>query len=116
MSGATVGAADGCWLNLADWLLPRAEKSTLFDAVLALNYASKSQALAELGSILQEATTESPRQGPWEDPLGCLWSSGPNPIIPRCPNGHRKRALRVVGRRYGRREAERHDRAVSADL
>ena len=22
MSGATVGAADGCWLNLADWLLP----------------------------------------------------------------------------------------------
>ena len=67
MSGATVGAADGCWLNLADWSLPRAEKSTLFDAVLALNYASKSQALAELGSILQEATTESPRQGPWEE-------------------------------------------------
>jgi hypothetical protein len=54
-------------LNLADWLLPRAEKSTLFDAVLALNYASKSQALAELGSILQDATTESPRQGPWEE-------------------------------------------------
>ena len=27
MSGVTVGAADGCWLNLADWLLPRAEKS-----------------------------------------------------------------------------------------
>jgi enoyl-CoA hydratase/carnithine racemase len=67
MSGAAVGADDGCWLNLADWLLPRAEKSTLFDAVLALNYASKARALAELGTILQEATSESPRKGPWEE-------------------------------------------------
>jgi enoyl-CoA hydratase/carnithine racemase len=67
MSGATVGAADGCWLNLADWLLPRAEKSALFEAVLGLTYASKEAALSEIGAILHQATSESPRQGPWEE-------------------------------------------------
>jgi enoyl-CoA hydratase/carnithine racemase len=66
MSGATVGAADGCWLNLADWLLPRAEKSALFEAVLGLTYASKEAALSEIGAILHQATSESPTQGPWE--------------------------------------------------
>jgi enoyl-CoA hydratase/carnithine racemase len=66
MSGATVGAADGCWLNMADWLLPRAEKSALFEAVLGLTYASKEAALSEIGAILHQATSESPRQGPWE--------------------------------------------------
>jgi len=67
MSGATVGAADGCWLNLADWLLPRAEKSALFETVLGLTYASKESALCEIGTILHEATSESPRHGPWEE-------------------------------------------------
>ena len=67
MSGATVGAADGCWLNLADWLLPRAEKSALFEAVLGLTYASKEAALSEIGAILHQATSESPREGPWEE-------------------------------------------------
>ncbi len=67
MSGATVGAADGCWLNLADWLLPRAEKSELFEAVLGLSFASKETALSEIGEILHQATSESPRQGPWEE-------------------------------------------------
>ncbi len=67
MSGATVGAADGCWLNLADWLLPRAEKSALFEAVLGLTFVSKETALSEIGEILYRATSESPRQGPWEE-------------------------------------------------
>ncbi len=67
MSGATVGAADGCWLNLADWLLPRAEKSALFEAVLDLSFASKETALSEIGEILHQATSELPRQGPWEE-------------------------------------------------
>ena len=67
MSGVTVGAADGCWLNLADWLLPRAEKSQLFEAVLGLNYASREAALSEIGAILHRATSELPRQGPWEE-------------------------------------------------
>lgn len=67
MSGATVGAADGCWLNLADWLLPRAEKSALFEAVLGLSFASKETALSEIGETLYQATSESPRQGPWEE-------------------------------------------------
>ena len=67
MSGVTVGAADGCWLNLADWLLPRAEKSKLFEAVLGLNYASREAALSEIGAILHRATSELPRQGPWEE-------------------------------------------------
>lgn len=67
MSGVTVGAADGCWLNLADWLLPRAEKSQLFEAVLGLNYASREAALSEIGVILHRATSELPRQGPWEE-------------------------------------------------
>jgi len=67
MSGATVGAADGCWLNLADWLLPRAEKSALFETVLGLTYVSKESALSEIGTILHEATSESPRHGPWEE-------------------------------------------------
>jgi enoyl-CoA hydratase/carnithine racemase len=67
MSGATVGAADGCWLNLADWLLPRAEKSALFEAILGLTYASKESALSEIGAILHQATSESPREGPWEE-------------------------------------------------
>ena len=66
MSGATVGAADGCWLNLADWLLPRAEKAAVFDAVLGLNLSSKEQALSEIGALLHQASAESPRQGPWE--------------------------------------------------
>ena len=67
MSGATVGAADGCWLNLADWLLPRADKSALFEAVLGLTFVSKEIALSEIGEILYRATSESPRQGPWEE-------------------------------------------------
>ena len=67
MSGATVGAADGCWLNLADWLLPRAEKSALFEAVVGLTFSSKEIALSEIGEILYQATSESPRQGPWEE-------------------------------------------------
>jgi len=67
MSGATVGAADGCWLNLADWLLPRAEKSALFETVLGLTYVSKESVLSEIGTILHEATSESPRHGPWEE-------------------------------------------------
>ncbi len=67
MSGATVGAADGCWLNLADWLLPRAEKAALFEAVLGLTYESKESALSEIGAILHQATSESPRHGPWEE-------------------------------------------------
>ena len=67
MSGVTVGAADGCWLNLADWLLPRAEKSKLFEAVLGLNYASREAALSEIGAILHRATSELPKQGPWEE-------------------------------------------------
>ena len=66
MSGSTVAAADGCWLNLADWLLPRAEKPALFEAVLGLTYSSKEAALSEIGTILYEATSESPTQGPWE--------------------------------------------------
>ena len=66
MSGATVGAADGCWLNLADWLLPRAEKSALFEAVLGLSFASKETALSAIGETLYQATSELPRQGPWE--------------------------------------------------
>ena len=67
MSGASVGAADGCWLNLADWLLPRAEKSALFEAVLGLTFASKEIALSEIGEILYRATSELARQGPWEE-------------------------------------------------
>ena len=63
MSGATVGAADGCWLNLADWLLPRAERSALFEAVLGLSFASKETALSEIGEILHRATSESPDKG-----------------------------------------------------
>jgi enoyl-CoA hydratase/carnithine racemase len=66
MSGSTVAAADACWLNLADWLLPRAEKPALFEAVLGLTYSSKEAALSEIGAILFEATSESPTQGPWE--------------------------------------------------
>ena len=66
MSGSTVAATDGCWLNLADWLLPRAEKPALFEAVLGLTYSSKEAALSEIGTILYEATSESPTQGPWE--------------------------------------------------
>ena len=67
MSGVTVGAADGCWLNLADWLLPRAEKSQLFEAVLGLTYTSREAALSEIGVILHRATSELPEQGPWEE-------------------------------------------------
>ena len=66
MSGSTVAAADACWLNLADWLLPRAEKPALFEAVLGLTYSSKEAALSEIGAILYEATSESPTKGPWE--------------------------------------------------
>jgi enoyl-CoA hydratase/carnithine racemase len=66
MSGSTVAAADACWLNLADWRLPRAEKPALFEAVLGLTYSSKEAALSEIGAILYEATSESPTKGPWE--------------------------------------------------
>ncbi len=75
MGGATVGAADGCWLNLADWLLPRSEKSALFDAVLDLTFSSKENALSEIGEILHQATSESPRRGPWEEHGARLGSS-----------------------------------------
>jgi enoyl-CoA hydratase/carnithine racemase len=66
MSGATVGAVDACWLNLADWLLPRAEKAALFDAVCGLDFSNKANALGGLGALLAQATAESSRQGPWE--------------------------------------------------
>jgi len=66
MSGATVGAVDACWLNLADWLLPREEKAMLFDAVCGLDFSSKANALTALGAILAKATAESSRTGPWE--------------------------------------------------
>ena len=66
MSGATVGAADACWLNLADWLLPRAEKDALLTTVCGLDFTTKASALAGLGAQLAKATAESSRQGPWE--------------------------------------------------
>ena len=67
MSGTTVGAEDGCWLNLADWLLPRTEKTEVFDAVLELDYSSKEAALSDIGTVLHNATSESSRKGPWEE-------------------------------------------------
>ena len=67
MSGTAVGAADSCWLNLADWLLPRAEKTELFDAILGLDYSSKEAALSEIGTLLHHGTSESSRMGPWEE-------------------------------------------------
>ncbi len=67
MSGTAVGPEDGCWLNLADWLLPRTEKTEVFDAVLELDYSSKEAALSDIGTVLHNATSESPRKGPWEE-------------------------------------------------
>ena len=66
MSGVTVSAGDACWLNLADWLMPRVEKETLYQSILNLPFASKATALGALGTQLAEATGASPRQGPWE--------------------------------------------------
>ena len=66
MSGATVSSADGCWLNLADWVLPRAEKDAFMDKVLGLNYESKIHALSKLGQILNQEAAEYRNQGPWE--------------------------------------------------
>lgn len=66
MSGVTVSAGDACWLNLADWLMPRVEKETVYQSILNLPLAHKATALAALGTQLAEATGEAPRQGPWE--------------------------------------------------
>ena len=66
MSGVTVSAADACWLNLADWLMPRVEKDTLYQSILGLPFAHKATALSSLGSQLAAATGGAPRQGPWE--------------------------------------------------
>ena len=66
MSGATVSSADGHWLNLADWVLPRAEKDALMDKILGLNYESKIHALSKLGQILNQEITECRSQGLWE--------------------------------------------------
>ena len=66
MTGATVSASDACWLQLADWLLPRQEKDAVLDTICGLNFSSKYAALSDLGSKLSEVTSRSPSQGPWE--------------------------------------------------
>ncbi len=66
MSGVTVGASDACWLNLADWLVARADKASLFKSVCGLDYSSKAEALSGLGRILSAMTLDIPRSGPWQ--------------------------------------------------
>jgi enoyl-CoA hydratase/carnithine racemase len=66
MSGATVSAGDACWLNLADWVMPRVEKETVYASILALPFAHKETALAALGTQLAEATLAA-QPGPWEE-------------------------------------------------
>ena len=63
MSGTRIGAEDGCWLNLADWLLPRAEKTEVFDAVLGLDYSSKEVALSDIGTVLHQCNVRIPAEG-----------------------------------------------------
>ena len=63
MSGATVGAADGCWLNLADWLLPRAEKSALFEGRSWPFIRLEETALSEIGEIFIRRHQNHPDKG-----------------------------------------------------